>query len=71
MNALKWLTPSDAYAHGFRDGYHGVDDTRVEQFHSAYEKGQLSGMAERKALTNSARTVYGSYAEILTNGKRN
>lgn len=52
----EWATKSDAWQRGFRDGYLGVDDTPVEQFHSAYEMGQISGMAERKALTNANRT---------------
>jgi hypothetical protein len=52
----EWATPSDAWQRGFRDGYLGVDDTPVEQFHSVYEIGHLSGMAERKALTNPNRT---------------
>ena len=54
----EWSTPSDAWQRGFRDGYLGVNDTPVEQFHSAYEQGQISGMAERR-LTNpeTTRTV--------------
>jgi len=52
----EWASPSEAWQRGFRDGFLGVDDTPVEQFHGAYEIGQISGMAERRHLTNANRT---------------
>jgi hypothetical protein len=65
----EWASPSDAWQRGFRDGYLGIHDTPVEQFHSAYEIGQLSGMAERKALTASVRTSTIHPVDKLANSK--
>lgn len=45
----QWRTPSEAYQHGFRDGFQGEHDM-PERLHSHYELGMISGMVERRAL---------------------
>lgn len=44
----EWRTPSEAYQHGFRDGFLGEHDMPAG-FHALYELGLISGMVERRA----------------------
>lgn len=44
----EWRTPSEAYQHGFHDGFRGEHDI-PGGFHSLYEMGMISGMVERRS----------------------
>lgn len=58
--SFAWKNPGEAWQCGFGDGYFGYEGRVVNQFHSDYERGQISGMTEcrnRAAIAQGAGPV--------------
>lgn len=45
---MNWDHPHDVFFIGFRDGYKGVTNRKVEKLHNHYERGFVSGAMERR-----------------------